>query len=339
MKALAENIVNNVKQQLRQGKSAREVASNLNVSISSAIKIRNADKENIPAPKMGRPSKISNETRRNMARQFNSGVLKSLRDGQLMVQSADGGLVHTRTVQRLLKKEGVKAYVQQKKPCLTLNHNADRLQFAKAHLHWTVEQWSKVMFSDETTISRVGSFGKKFYYSSLLHKRLKPHQVKGTKQGGGGKIMVWGCMTYHGVGDASWISGRINAEAYIDVLKDYVLASRDWYDMDPETFIFQQDNASVHTAHIVKAFFAESNLTVMKWPANSPDLNPIEHLWSYLKTQLNAYKEDPKTMDELWERVQEVWTKIPTDYIHKLYESMPRRMEEVIRNRGGNTKY
>jgi len=151
--------------------------------------------------------------------------------------------------------------------------------------------------------------------------------------------MVWGCMTYHGVGDASWIPGKINAEAYIDVLKDYVLASRDWYNVDPETFIFQQDNASVHTAHIVKAFFVESNLTVMKWPANSPDLNPIENLWSYLKTELGLYKESPKTMDDLWERVQEVWTKIPIDYIQKLYESMPRRMEEVVRNRGGYTKY
>lgn len=256
-----------------------------------------------------------------------------------MVQSSDGGQVHVRTVQRLLKKEGVKAYVQQKKPGLTLNHYAKRLKFAKDHLHWNMEEWKTVMFSDETTISRVGSFGRKYYYSSPEHKRLKPHQVKETKQSGGGKIMVWGCMTYHGVGDASWIPGKINAEAYIDVLKEYVLASRDWYDMDPETFIFQQDNASVHTARIVKTFFVKSKLTVMEWPANSPDLNPIENLWSYLKHELGKYKESPRTMDELWDRVQEVWTKIPVDYIQKLYESMPRRMAEVVRSRGGYTKY
>jgi len=110
------------------------------------------------------------------------------------------------------------------------------------------------MFSDETTISRVGSFGKKFYFSNQENKRLKPHQVKETKQSGCGKIMVWGCMTYFGVGDACYISNRINAEADIDVLNDYVLASRDWYAMDPETFIFPQDNASVHTARIVQTF-------------------------------------------------------------------------------------
>ena len=74
------------------------------------------DKENIPAPKMGRPTKISNETRRVLARQFNNGILRTLQDCQQMVQSSDGGQVHVRTVQRLLKSEGVKAYVQQKKP-------------------------------------------------------------------------------------------------------------------------------------------------------------------------------------------------------------------------------
>ena len=116
MKPLAEETINNVRQQLRQGRSARKVASNLKVSISSALKIRNMDKENIPAPKMGRPTKISNETRRVLARQFNNGILRTLQDGQQMVQSSDGGQVHVRTVQRLLKSEGVKAYVQQKKP-------------------------------------------------------------------------------------------------------------------------------------------------------------------------------------------------------------------------------
>jgi hypothetical protein len=58
-----------------------------------------------------------------------------------MVQSVDGGHVHVRTVQRHLEKEGLKAYVQQKKPGLTLNHSVAWYEFAKAHLHWTVDDW------------------------------------------------------------------------------------------------------------------------------------------------------------------------------------------------------
>ncbi|KAG0344839.1 hypothetical protein BG005_001644, partial [Podila minutissima] len=83
------------------------------------------------------------------------------------------------------------------------------------------------MFSDEMTISHIGSFGRKFYYSNQEHKCFKSHQVQETKQSGGGKIMVWGCTTYHGASDASWIPGKINSEAYINVLNDYVLTSRD----------------------------------------------------------------------------------------------------------------
>ncbi|KAG9319063.1 hypothetical protein KVV02_004806, partial [Mortierella alpina] len=205
MRPLAQETIDNVKQQLNQGRSVRDVASNLKVSVSFALKVRNSNKENVPPPKLGRPSKISKDTRKVLARQFNNGSMQSLQDGQRMVQSTDGGQVHARTVRRHLEKEGLKAYVQQKKPGLTLNHRRDRLEIAKAHLHWTVEQWKTVMFSDESTISRVGSFGKKFYYITKEHKRLKPHQVKETKQSGGGKIMVWGCMTYRGVGDLSWI--------------------------------------------------------------------------------------------------------------------------------------
>jgi transposase len=338
MKPLSPNIVDNARQQLIQGKSARQVATNLNISISSALKIRRAAQENIPPPKMGRPTKITKETGQNMARQFKTGVLKSLQDGQRLVRTTDGEHVHVRTVQRHLKKTGVKAYVQQKRPALTLNHKKERYAFAQAHLHWTVDDWKNVMFSDESSISRVGSFGRKFY-SNLEHKRYRPHQVMETKQHSGGKIMIWGSMTYHGVGDASWIQGKMNSEDYIDVLNDYVIASRDWYDMDPETFIFQQDNASVHTARIVMEYFDDNNITVLDWPACSPDLNPIEHLWSHLKKELLFYAEPPESMEELWERVQDVWTKIPIVYIQKLYESMPRRMEAVVRSCGGHTKY
>ena len=151
--------------------------------------------------------------------------------------------------------------------------------------------------------------------------------------------MVWGCMTYYGVGDACWIPGKINSEIYIDVLQGNVLASRDYYNIDPSNFIFQQDNASVHTAKIVKDYIGKSKMTVMEWPANSPDLSPIESLWTYPKRALDRNPKAPESMDELWEQIQDAWVDIDIEKIHKLYEGMHHRMKLVIQNKGGPIKY
>ena len=118
--------------------------------------------------------------------------------------------------------------MQQRKPDLTKTRMQERYKFANDRLHWTVEQWARVMFSDETIISRVGSFGRKYYYSSKpRYRRFLAHQVKETQQGGGGKIMVWGCLTYYGVGDACWPSGNINAGTYKEQVSTALRRNRD----------------------------------------------------------------------------------------------------------------
>ncbi|KAI1002071.1 hypothetical protein K3495_g6133 [Podosphaera aphanis] len=77
----------------------------------------------------------------------------------------------------------------------------------------------------------------------------------------------------------------------------------------------------------------------MSWPSQSPDLNPIEHLWSLLKRQLGQNQEPPKGMHELWARVEEVWHKIDKETCQILIESMPSRLTAVLKAKGGHTKY
>lgn len=339
MKPIPLQKVDNIKQQLLQGKPLREVAVAYGVSPSSVATIRKTIAENIPPPAMGRPKKITDQTCKLIARQLNSGALLTMRDAIHEIRNRDESRVHRTTVQRNLKDFGVKAWVKPKKPKLEPHQKRARLAFAQRHEKWTIQEWRNVMFSDESSISRVGSFGRQYFYSDREHKRLEPHQVKETKQSGGGKIMVWGCMTYHGLGDLSWIPGKINSEQYLTVLKEYVLQSRDWYSMDPATFIFQQDNASIHTARIINTYFAQQQLTVLEWPPNSPDLNPIENLWAIIKRRLDEFENRPKTFDELWEQVQQVWEKISKEDIESLYESLPNRIQQVLKRRGGYSKY
>jgi hypothetical protein len=76
----------------------------------------------------------------------------------------------------------------------------------------------------------------------------------------------------------------------------------------------------------------------MEWPANSPDLNPIENLWSSCKRKLNE-KESPSSMKELWRRFEDVWSNISHEECKVLVESMPARMKAVINAKGGPIDY
>lgn len=83
-------------------------------------------------------------------------------------------------------------------------------------------------------------------------------------------------------------------------------------------------------------------MRVLKWPSQSPDLNPIEHAWHYLKQRL-ARKPVPRNAEELaatsMETIKELWADEETAYCRKLIESMPRRCQAVIDAKGEATAY
>lgn len=87
------------------------------------------------------------------------------------------------------------------------------------------------------------------------------------------------------------------------------------------------------------SWFEAAGIRVMAWPAQSPDLNPIEHLWFQLKKKIHAHREPTRGVHELWERSQAEWATITVDTCRALIESMPRRVEAVIKAKGGHTKY
>ncbi len=102
-------------------------------------------------------------------------------------------------------------------------------------------------------------------------------------------------------------------------------------------FIFQQDLAPAHTAKSTKSWLNDHGVGVLDWPANSPDLNPIENLCGIVKRKMRNKRQ--KNADELKATAKETWASIPPQQCHKLITSMPRRIEAVIKAQGAPAKY
>ena len=212
------------------------------------------------------------------------------------------------------------------------------MKFALKYQYWTIEDWKQVLWSDETKILIWGSDGLQWVWKKhgeALNDRL----ITPTVKHGGGRIMVWGCMGWNGVGVLTEVEGNMNAQQYVDILDAGVEESVEKLGLDMDTFYFQQDNDPKHTAEHAYNWFMEQTFNVLDWPAQSPDLNPIEHLWNHVKKQLLRHPRKPTSVHDLWDCLVEEWESIPVEVCRNLIESMPRRIEAVIKVKGGNTKY
>ncbi len=109
-------------------------------------------------------------------------------------------------------------------------------------------------------------------------------------------VMIWAAMSSAGVGPLCFLKSTVNAAIYQEILEHFMLPSADKPYGDAD-FIFQQDLAPAHTAKGTKSWFNNHGVTVLDWPANSPDLNPIENLWGIVKKKMRDTR--PNNADEL----------------------------------------
>ncbi len=202
-----------------------------------------------------------------------------------------------------------------------------RLTCAKEKKNWTVAQWSKVLFSDESKFCisfgnqgpRVWRKGGEAHGPSCLKSSVKFPQ----------SVMIWGAISSADVGPLCFLKTNITAPIYQGILEHFMLPSADQLFKDAD-FIFQQDLARAHTAKSTKSWLNDHGVGVLDWTANSPDL------WGIVKRKMRNKR--PINADEPKATVKETWDSIPPQQCHKLITSMPRRIKAVIKAKGALTK-
>jgi len=321
------------------GMSCRAIGAQLNINhtvISRLIRKHTDFGEVKDARRSGRPRKTTDRDDRALVRQARrspKSTCTQLRHGWHPFNR-----VSISTIRRRLNFTGLRARRPIRRPLVTNQHRHARLAWCQARARWNLRTWRRIHWSDESRF--------------LLHHtdgRARVWRERGTAYDqrniqcdvpfGGGSVMVWGCCSYDCKLDLITVPGTLNGLRYQNLILDgAVVAHFDNHALATRP-VFMDDNARPHRARAVVQHLQHNAIETLPWPARSPDMNPIEHLWDILGRRVRARDPPVQNLQELTHALHDEWQQIPQQKIRRLVSSMRRRVENVIHVRGGYTRY
>lgn len=327
------------------GGTPTEIAKRYNFSRPSIYDtLNNIDsrEDHKSTSRSGRPLSVSEHLERLITRFIRKEPVATYAE----VKFECGTTISRQTLRKVLKKSGIGNWLAKKRPRLEEVHAKLRLKWALDHKDWTGEDWYPIIWSDESSVER-GQGGKRLWVFRTPQQKWNKEMIQTYGKGHDISIMVWAAIWVGGksnlvimVRDEDSPKGGYSSVSYIKVLEEQI--PRCW---QPGR-VFIQDNAPIHKSEVVKNWFLERGIPLKDWPPYSPDLNPIEHVWAWLKEWIIENKPHLKDLgkgqvgyDALAAAIVEGWEAIPQPKIDALILSMDNRINAVLEAKGWHTKY
>ncbi|GFW34584.1 transposable element Tcb2 transposase [Trichonephila clavipes] len=250
---------------------------------------------------------------------------------------ASGRQISRFTVTRRLHGGGLFARRPVRCVSLTPAHRRRRSLWCREHRNWRDNEWGRVLFTDESRFS-LSSDSHRILTWRERGSRNHPSNIIERDRYGGRGVLVWGGIMLGSRTNLHILdAGSVNGTRYCnEILLPYVRCFRGAMGLQ---FLFMDDNAPCHCTVAAEQLLESEDIERMDWPAQSPDLNPIEHVWYFLGRRLAARTLPQVTIRELRLAVQDEWEAMPQQLIDTLILSMGRRCETCLAVRGDHIPY
>lgn len=320
------------------GKTGRDISDYLHVSertVSRVFRRYQLTGKVGSGSRSGRPRCTDEETDTSIALVARVERFVSARGVKRRLELND---VSVRTVDRRLIEAGLHGRIAQHKRSLSEAERRKRLSFAEGYRNWTKERWEHVLFSDEKCFYGKGWCGQ-VWVRREVGTALDPDNTV-DQRSHPVKINAWACFTAKGQGYMYLFNETMDAKVMKSILGDNLIPSAERLGLitdPPQPWFFLHDNDKKFKSRLVTEWVHTNGITVLDFPPYSPDLNPIENLWSIVAREVE--KHSCETMEALQDRVAEEWDNVDKRHLLALAHSMPKRCQDVIDANGHYTSY
>ena len=232
-----------------------------------------------------------------------------------------------------------------------MRNTSARESFSQHNQTWKKE-WNSVIFTNEKKFNLDGPDGYKYYW----HQLGSNYQHYSKRAFGGKSLMVWAGFAFGGKMELQFISNRLNAKGYQSLLQSANIIDQGTL-IAGENFKLMHDRAPPHAVSLIfkikvfsylkylsqaqstQKWLADNDISLLKWCAMSPDLNPMENLWAILSRRVYANGKQYNTVVDLKDSIKKEWDAINDDTLVDLINSMPDRIFQLIQTKGKAIKY